>query len=82
MTDYEYGACRNLVAAIMHQALKDVAYGPLKYKLEAMRFVDGPNGEYVAEMLGIDRWPPKPSCYDRLRIEHYKHGGMGIYGAT
>jgi hypothetical protein len=70
MNKYEYGACRNLIAGILHQALKDVAYGPLKDKIEAKQFVDGRDGEHVAEILGINKWPPEKDCYDRLRTEH------------
>ena len=70
MTKLNYKACRNLTAATLYQALKDVAYGPLKYKLEATRWIDGQESRHLADALGITKWPPETKSYDRLREEY------------
>ena len=78
MTDYEYGACRNLVAATLHQAIKDVAYGSPEDKELAQFWIDGPNAKHMTELMGISRWPPDKTCYNRERKAYLKRRAIHL----
>ncbi len=71
MTKYERTACRSLEAAVLHQAIKDVAYGTPVEKKRAQEWIDSsPNAFHIAEQLGIGNWPPDEDCYTRERIAY------------
>jgi hypothetical protein len=70
---YNYEACRNLVAEMLHQAVKDAAYGQLADRLEAERWLKGDVSRHWAMALGIEEtWPPSPKVLDQIRLEHYQ----------
>ena len=86
MTELNYRACRNLVSSVLHQAIKDVAYGPPEEGERAQWWIDGPNAKHLTELMNINAcWPPDKACYARERKAYLKrreaHAGM-IYGAT
>ena len=68
--ELDYKACRNLVADILHQALKDAAYGPLSERLNARRYIESAASAELAGWIDINDWPPSRECYERLRLEH------------
>ncbi len=86
MTELNHTACRNLEAAVLHQAIKDVAYGPPKEREQAQAWIDGsPNAYHIAEQLGITPWPPDQACYDHERQAYLKRRAIhlgAVYGAT
>ena len=85
MTELNYRACRNLEASVLHQAIKDVAYGAPEQKELAQFWIDGPNASHIAEELGIGNWPPDEDCYARERKAYLKRRAIhlgAIYGAT
>ena len=72
MTKLDYTACRNVIAAILHQAIKDAAYGLPAEKELAHFWIAGPNSKHLTEMMGILKWPPDKACYDHERQEYLK----------
>ncbi len=85
MTELNYRACRNLEASVLHQAIKDVAYGPPEEKERAQFWIAGLNASHIAEQLGIAKWPPKQACYDRERQAYIKRREIhlgAIYGTA
>jgi hypothetical protein len=85
MTELNYRACRNLEASVLHQAIKDVAYGAPEQRERAQFWIDGPNASHIAEQLGIINWPPEQACYDREHQAYLKRRAIhlgAVYGAT
>ncbi len=86
MTELNYTACRNLEASVLHQAIKDVAYGAPEERKRAQAWIDGSlNAYHIAEQLGIANWPPEQECYDREYQAYLKRRAIhlgGVYGAT
>ncbi len=71
MTELNHTACRNLEASVLHQAIKDVAYGSPREKERAQAWIDGsPNAYHIAAQLGIGSWPPDEDCYARERVAY------------
>jgi hypothetical protein len=69
--DLNYRACRNLVATMLHQALRGAAHGSgFTNRIEDAQWVDEKESAHWAELLGIKAWPPREDCYKRLRQEH------------
>ena len=85
MTGLNYTACRNLEASVLHQAIKDVAYGAPEQKELAQFWIAGPNAYHIAEQLGIGNWPPDEACYAREHKAYLKRRAIhlgAVYGAT
>ncbi len=75
--------CRNLAAAILYQAMSDVAfpmnfqqYVPKKRRkeyipmqLEAREWLASPDSKCWADHLGIEQWPPPERALKRLKAE-------------
>jgi hypothetical protein len=80
MTELNHMACRNLESSVLHQAIKDVAYGAPEQRERAQWWIAGPNADHIAEQLGITNWPPDEDCYDRELKAHLKRGAihMGV----
>ena len=78
MTKLNHAACRNLEASVLHQAIKDVAYGVSEQRELAQFWIDGPNADHIAEQLGITNWPPDEDCYNRERKAYLKRRAIHV----
>ena len=81
--DLNYRACRNLVAAILYQAMADAAY-PMNFQhyspkrrrketvsmqAEAREWLESQESKDWASNLDIERWPPGETALKQLRVE-------------
>ncbi len=81
--DLNYRACRNLVAAILYQAMADAAY-PMNFQhyspkrrrkeyismlVEAKEWLESQGSKDWASYLDIEQWPPEETVLKRLRVE-------------
>lgn len=68
----DVGGCRNLVAAVLWRAMYEAGARNVKAAL----WLGSEDAAHLADMIGINEWPPSPAAIKRVRLQrgNIRHG--------